>query len=77
MLGIVRKLEEIGQAMGSVATRNDLALFFGIPENARKLNDLVEDIRDALMEYQVRSPKRLALVAANMWSDFVATRHPQ
>ena len=66
-------MEEIGQAMGSVATREDLALFLGIPENAQKVNGLVEDIRDALMDYQVWSSKRLAPIIANMCSDLVAT----
>jgi len=39
--------------MGSVATQEDLAIFLGVPENAQKVNGLVEDIRDALMDYQV------------------------
>jgi len=39
--------------MGPVATQEDLGLFLGVPENARKVNGLVEDIRDALMDYQV------------------------
>jgi len=66
MPGIARKLEEIDQAMGSVATQEDLADFLGVPENALKVNGLVEDIRDALMDYQVCSPKRLALIVANI-----------
>jgi len=45
--------------MGSVATQEDLALFLGISKNAQKVNGLVEDIRDALMEYQVWSPNSL------------------
>jgi len=39
--------------MDPVATQEDLALFLGIPKNAQKVNGLVEDIRDALMDYQV------------------------
>jgi len=62
--------------MGSVATREDLALFLGIPENALKVNGLVEDIRDALMDYQVCSPKRLALVIVDICSDLVTPRYP-
>jgi len=45
--------------MGSVATQEDLAPFLGIPKNVQKVNGLVEDIRDALMDYQVWSPKDL------------------
>jgi len=43
--------------MGSVATQEDLAVFLGVPDNALKVNGLVEDIRGALMDYQVCSPK--------------------
>jgi len=70
-------LEEIGQVIGPVAAQEDLALFLGIPENAQEVNGLVEDIRDALMDYQVCSPKSLALVVVDICSDFVATRHLQ
>ena len=52
--------------MGLVATREDLARFLRIPENAWKVNSLVEDTRDALMDYQVCSSKSLALVGANI-----------
>jgi len=60
--------------MGSVATREDLVLFLRIPKNAQKVNSLVEDIRDALMDYQVCSTKSLALAVADICSDLVATR---
>jgi len=63
--------------MGSVATQEDLAIFLGIPKNAQEVNGLVEDIRDALMDYQVWFPKRQALVGADIYSGFVATRHQQ
>jgi len=57
-MGVSRKLEEIGQSMHSITTQKDFADFLKTPENAQKLNDLVEDIRYALMDYQVCSPKR-------------------
>jgi len=63
--------------MGSVAAQEGLTRFLGIPENAQKVNGLVEDIRDALMDYQVWFPKRLALAVADICPDFVATRHQQ
>jgi len=63
--------------MGSVATQEGLTRFLGIPKNAQEVNDLVEDIRDALTNYQVWFPKRLALVIADICPDFVATRHRQ
>jgi len=63
--------------MESITSHENLALFLKSPENAQGLNGLVEDVRDALIEYQVCSPKSLALVVANICSDFVATRHLQ
>jgi len=36
-----------------MATQEDLALFLRNPGNAQKLNGLVQDIRDALIDYQV------------------------
>lgn len=64
-LGIVRKLKEVGQFMWPMMTRNDLADFLNNPENAQGLNVLVEDIRYALMDYQVCTPKQLTLVISN------------
>jgi len=49
-------LKEIGQAMDSMTTQKDLALFLKNSENAQKLNGFVQDIRYALMDYQVCSP---------------------
>jgi len=65
-MGIARKLREVGQTMGSMTTQENLAHFLKIPENAQKLNDLVEDIRDALMGYQVCTRKRLARIGPNI-----------
>ena len=53
--------------MGSIATRSDLADFLNNPENAQKLNGLVEDVRYILMEYRVRTPKSLALTIPNIY----------
>ena len=60
-----------------MTSRTDLALFLKTPENAQKLSSLVEDIRCAMMDYQVRSPKSLALTAANVCSDFFTVGHLQ
>ena len=43
--------------MGSMATRKDLVDFLNNPKNAQNLNGLIEDLRRALMDYQVRIPK--------------------
>jgi len=63
--------------MDPMTTQKDLALFLKNPENAQKLNGLVQDISYALMDYQVRSPKSPALVVTNVYIDFGATRHLQ
>jgi len=65
-MGTTRKLEEIGQAMDPITTKKDLALFLKKPENAHKLNNLVQDIRYALMDYQVCTHERLALIVTDV-----------
>jgi len=50
-------LKEVGQAMDSVAAQEDLTHYLNDPKNTRELNDLVEDIHFALMDYQVCPPK--------------------
>ena len=69
--GIIRILEEVGQTVDSMITRDDLPDFLNNPGNAQKLNGLVEDIRHALIEYRVSTPKSLALIASN-----ICLRHP-
>jgi len=54
-----RKLKEIEKAMHSITTQEDLTCFLNDPENVHSLNGLVEDIRYALMDYQVCTPKSL------------------
>ena len=40
-----------------MATQKNIAQFLSNTENAQKLNDLVDDIREALIDYQVRNLK--------------------
>jgi len=54
--------------MNPITTKKDLALSLKKPENAQKFNDLVQDIRYALMDYQVCTYERLALVVADVLS---------
>ena len=54
---ISRRLEEIGQAMDSMMTQDDLPDFLNNPGNAQKFHRLVEDIRYALIEYRVSTLK--------------------
>ena len=52
-MGISRKLEDIHQSLTIPAEEGQALEFLINAENVRKINDLVEDIREALMEYQV------------------------
>jgi len=51
--------------MGLIAAHNDLEKFLREPENAQNLNGLVEDVRYALIDYQVCAFNRLVLNASN------------
>ena len=61
--------------MRPMTARRDLAEFLCKPENGQRLNILVEDIRYALMDYQVRTPRQLTLVISNPSSGFLTTRY--
>ena len=52
-MGISRKLEDIHQSLTIPAEEGQALEFLVNTENVRKINDLVEDIREALLEYQV------------------------
>ena len=67
-MGIARRLGGIGRALNQMAAEKDVARFLNNADNAQKLNDLVEDIREAVMDYQVRTSKGLALIASNVYS---------
>ena len=56
-------------------TQSDLMDFLGNPENVQKLNDLVEDIRYVLMDYQVCPPKTPALLFLTFISGLITTNH--
>ena len=66
-MGVDRKLEVVRQALDPMATQKDIAQFLNNTENAQKLNDLVDDIREAVMDYQVHIPKGLAFIASNIY----------
>jgi len=61
-----RKLKEIEETMDSMTTQEDLAYFLNGPENAQRLNGLIEDIRYALMDYQVCTPQRTTPVLSDI-----------
>jgi len=49
-----------------MATQKDLVQFLSNVKNAQRLNDLVDDICEAVMEYQVRASGGLILIASNI-----------
>ena len=57
-MGIVRGLEKIVQELEPLAEQGKVEGFFNNVKNADKLGGLVEDIRDAVMEYQVRNQNK-------------------
>jgi len=62
---IVRKLEDVRQALDVIAAQTNVSQFLDNAENAQKLNDLMDDIREAMTDYQVCTYKGLALVPSN------------
>ena len=58
-------MKEVEQDIDSIAPRDNLAEFLKDPENALRLNCIVEDVRYALMDYQVCAPLPLILVFSN------------
>ena len=55
MIYVFRKLEEIDQELVLFVEQGETAVFPPNIENTQKINDLVEDIRQVAMEYQVRA----------------------
>ena len=52
-IGIVRKLEDICQSLTLPAEQGRVMEFLTNTKNAQRINGLVEDICEALMDYQV------------------------
>ena len=52
-MGICRKLEDIQRDLVLLGKQGKAMGFFNNVENADKLGRLVEDVRDAIMDYQV------------------------
>ena len=51
---VARKLEDICQSLTLLLEHGKVVGFFTKTENAQRINGLVEDIHEALMDYQVR-----------------------
>ena len=63
--------------MGSMTAQEDLLDFLNDPENAQKLNFMVEDVRYALLDYQVCAPEDTLSPYLTLASDFVAAGYPR
>jgi hypothetical protein len=72
---IVRALEGIDRDLSRLADQGKLEGFFNNAENANKLGGLVEEIRDAVIEYQVCIPKCSFLQCLTPEPDFITTRY--
>ena len=52
-MNIVRKLEDIHQSLILPVEQVEVTEFLTNTENAQRINNLVEDVHEALMDYQV------------------------
>ena len=53
-MGVVRKIENVLQELEPLVEQGKAAGFFNNVKNADQLGGLAGDIRDAIMDYQVR-----------------------
>ena len=68
-------MEDVRQDLILLSEQGKAQGFFNNVKNADKLGGLVEDIRDAMMEYQVRMLHYPLLSRLMLALDFVATRY--
>ena len=74
---IDRKLENIHQDLTRLGEQGKTKGFFNNVENADELGGLVEDVRDAVMNYQVCITSNICLPVLRFLVDIVATGHVQ
>jgi len=73
--GIGRKLQDVCRDLSPLKEQGKVEGFFNNTENAGKLGRLVEDIRDAMMEYQVCASNYSFAPYLTFVPDFIAARH--
>ena len=73
---ISRKLEEIHRELDLLAGQGKTSGFLANAETAQKISGLVEDIREVMMDYQVRA-LTLSLLSPCLTNapDFATTRY--
>ena len=74
-MGIGRKLEDIRQDLALLGEQGKTKGFFNNAENADKLGGLVEDVRDAMMDYQVRITSNNVFLMLKYLVDIIAAGH--
>ena len=74
---IRRKFKEVLRDLAPLEKQGPVEGYFNNTENATQLSDLVESIRDAMMEYQVRASNSPSPPSLTLPPDFVATRDLQ
>ena len=74
-MAIARKLEDVRRDLILLTEQGKAAVFLTNTENAQKIDGLVEDIRDAMMDYQVRMSNRSFMPCPIFAQDLSATRY--
>ena len=74
-MGIGRKLEDIHQGLTLLEGQWGVTGFLTNTENAQEINGLVEDLHEAMMDYQVCVPNCPSQPCLTSVSDFTATRY--
>ena len=72
---IARKLGDVHQDLASLAEQVNITGFLTSAENVQRINGLVEDIREALLDYQVCVLNYLSPLCLTFMLDFIATRY--
>jgi hypothetical protein len=72
---IARKLKDFHQDLTQLAEQGKAVGFLANTENAQRINGLVEDIHEVMMDYQVGTPNYQLLLCLRFMPDFIATRY--
>ena len=71
---IDRRLGDVHQDLTTLAKQGNIVEFLASAENVQRINGLVEDIREVMMDYQV-CVKQFISTMSNFCVGFIATRY--
>ena len=74
-MGIVRTLEDVHRELARLAEQGKVVGFLANTETAQRINDLVEDIRQVMMDYQVCASNNSFLPYLMNALDLITTRY--